>query len=79
MYMHHAYQAFCRPLRNAQLMVGCSWVRELYALAYETIDGWQQEMNLYQSLLLAVFATIQVLYTIAYTPLQSLLESQLYS
>jgi transcriptional regulatory protein LevR len=36
-------------------------------------------MDLYQSSLLAVFTTIQVLYTITHTPLQSLLESQLYS
>jgi hypothetical protein len=46
----------------------CAW-------AYGTIYSWRPEMDLHQSSLPAVFAAIPVLYTIARTPFESLLES----
>jgi hypothetical protein len=46
----------------------CGW-------AYGTIYSWQPEMDLYQSLVPAVFAGIAVLYTITESPLERLLES----
>jgi hypothetical protein len=51
----------------------------MYAWAYGTIFGWRPEMDLYQSLLPAVFAAIPLLYTIAESPLECLLESLLES
>jgi len=42
----------------------CAW-------AYGTIYGWRPEIDLYLPLLLAVFAAIPVLYTIAESPLES--------
>jgi hypothetical protein len=49
----------------------------MYAWAYGTIYGWLPEMDLYQSSLPAGFAAIPLLYTIADSPLESLLESLL--
>jgi hypothetical protein len=51
----------------------------MYAWAYGTIYGWRPEMDLYQSSLPAVFAAIPLLYTIADSPLEILLESLLES
>jgi hypothetical protein len=51
----------------------------MYVWAYGTIYGWRPEMDLYQSSLPAVFAAIPLLYTIADSPLESLLESPLES
>jgi hypothetical protein len=45
--------------------------------AYGTIYGWRPEIDLYMSLLPAVFAAILVLYTITESALESLLESHL--
>jgi len=50
---------------------------EMCAWAYGTIYSWQPEMDLYQSSLPAAFTAIPVLYTIAESPLESLLESLL--
>jgi len=50
----------------------CAW-------SYGTKYSWQPEMDLYHSSLPAVFAAILVLYTIAGSQLESLLESLLES
>jgi hypothetical protein len=53
--------------------------------AYGTIYGWRPEIDLYLSLLPAVFTVIPVLYTVSLSPLESplalesLLESLLES
>ena len=67
-------QASCGPLRDVQPIVSYSRVIEMGAWAYGTIYGWRPEMDLFQSALPAAFAAIPVLYTIAESPLGSLLE-----
>jgi len=70
-----SWKASCGPLRNTQPIVFYSRFIELCTWAYGTIYSWQQEMDLYQSSVPAVFATIPTLCTIPESPLQILLES----